>query len=223
MEVFEIGELKLYVNKEHRFGTDAIKLADFATSVGSDRRSARNRPKIICDLCTGCGIVPFLLLNKNAKKIYAVDINEEAITLLRESIKVNSLEKIIFPVHEDLKKITQIPAGSVDLVTMNPPYYRADDGFKREKQDTARHEILCTLDDAVRAATAMLKFGGRLAMCHIPERLADVICTLRKYNLEPKKLELLSNNRKEPWLILISAKKGGKPNIKIKFAIDNCE
>jgi tRNA1(Val) A37 N6-methylase TrmN6 len=212
MEIFEIGELKLCVNKEHRFGTDAVKLAEFA------------KPKygqVIADLCTGCGIVPFLLLNKSAKKIYALDINEEAIALLRKSVKANSLEEIIFPVHEDLKKLTQIPAGSVDLVTMNPPYYRADDGFKREKQDTARHELLCNLDDCIAAAARLLKFGGKLVMCHIPERLTDVICTLRKYNLEPKRLELPSNNGAEPWLMLIDAKKGGKPNIKIKLTIDN--
>jgi tRNA1(Val) A37 N6-methylase TrmN6 len=211
-EIFEIGELKLYVSKEHRFGTDAVKLAEFA------------KPKIgqvICDLCTGCGIIPFLLANQKPKKIYAVDINSEAIALLRKSAEINSLSELIIPVREDLKAITKIPAESVDLVTMNPPYYRADDGFKREKQDTARHEILCTLDDCIGAAAKLLRFGGRLAMCHIPERLADVICTLRKYNLEPKELELLSNNGKEPWLLLINAKKGGKPNMTIQLTINN--
>jgi tRNA1(Val) A37 N6-methylase TrmN6 len=205
MEYFEINNLKLCVSKEHRFGTDAVELAKFAGG-----------GKIICDLCTGCGIIPFLLLENNKlEKIYALDINETAVNLLRESIKINSLENIIFPVCEDLKNITQINAGSIDIVTMNPPYYKADDGFKRKNGGTARHELLCELDDAVKAAARLLKYGGRLKMCHIPERLADVMCTLRKYNLEPKILKLLSNNKNEPWLILIDAKKGGKAGLKI--------
>ncbi|MDR2558518.1 MAG: methyltransferase [Oscillospiraceae bacterium] len=215
-EIFEIGELKLCVSKEHRFGTDAVNLADFA---------APKPAQVIADLCTGCGIVPFLLVSGEHSsplhKIYALDINEDAVNLLRGSVRINSLENIIFPVHEDLKNITQIPAGSVDLVTMNPPYYKADDGFRREGQGSARHELLCTLGDCIAAAGRLLKHGGRLKMCHIPERLTDVICTLRKYNLEPKVLRIISNNKNEPRLLLIDAKKGGKAGAVIQLTIDN--
>jgi len=211
LEIFEINGLKLCVSKEHRFGTDAVKLAEFT--------EPRNG-QIIADLCTGCGIIPFLIANKNTpKKIYALDINVDAIELLRESVKINSLSELIFPLLEDLKNITQIPSGSIDLVTMNPPYYKADDGFKREHTSTARHELLCELDDTVKAAAKLLKFGGRLKMCHIPERLADVISALRKYNLEPKVIKLLTNNKSEPWLMLIDAKKGGKAGVKL--TVDN--
>jgi tRNA1(Val) A37 N6-methylase TrmN6 len=116
-----------------------------------------------------------------------------------------------------LKNITQIPAGSVDVVTMNPPYYKAGSGFKREKGAEARHELLCDLDDAVKAAAKLLKFGGRLKMCHIPERLADVICALREHNLEPKVIEFVTGDKSEPWLMLIDAKKGGKAGVKLTF------
>ncbi|MCL2638818.1 MAG: methyltransferase [Oscillospiraceae bacterium] len=212
METFDINGLKLYVSKEHRFGTDAVDLADFATPKPA---------QIIADLCTGCGIIPFLIVNKNPLKIYALDINKDAINLLKESIKINSLEAIIFPVLEDLKSITQIPRDSVDLVTMNPPYYKANDGFKREGQDTARHELLCNLDDCIAAAAKLLKYGGRLKMCHIPERITDVICTLRKYSLEPKVMRIMSNSKNEPRLLLIDAKKGGKAGTTIQLTVDN--
>ena len=214
-EIFDIDGLQLCVSSEHRFGTDAVKLAEFTAS------SKSLKGQVVCDLCTGCGIVPFLLLsNKNEReplKIYALDIDGNALELLQESVKMNSLNGIIFPVLEDLKDITKIPAGSVDLVTVNPPYYKANDGFKRKNGGTARHELLCELDDAVRAAARLLKFGGRLKMCHIPERLADVITSLRKYNLEPKLVEFVVNNTNEPWLMLVDAKKGGKPGMKVRF------
>jgi tRNA1(Val) A37 N6-methylase TrmN6 len=210
-EIFDIGDLKLCVSREHRFGTDAVKLAEFA--------SPRNG-QIIADLCTGCGIIPFLLIKK-VKKIYALDINKDAINLLNESIKINSLDDIIFPVLEDLKKITLIKSESVDLVTMNPPYYKREDGFKREQGSNARHELLCELDDCIAAAARLLRYGGRLKMCHIPERLADVITALRKYNLEPKIIRFLSNKKNEPWLMLIDAKKGGKAGLKIQLTFSN--
>jgi tRNA1(Val) A37 N6-methylase TrmN6 len=214
MQTFELYDnLKLCVSKEHRFGTDAADLAEFA---------ALNikHGSVLADLCTGCGIIPFLLIKSKPAKIYAVDINDDAINLLRESIKINNINNII-PVHEDLKNITLIPKESVDLVTMNPPYYKENSGFKREHEASARHEILCTLDDCIAAAARLLKYGGRLKMCHIPERLADVICTLRKYNLEPKILRVVANKKNEPRLLLIDAKKGGKAGTALQLTIDN--
>jgi len=217
MEIFDIKGFRLCVNETHRFGTDALKLAEFVVGSGvPDAPYKIRNGQVICDLCTGCGIIPFALLANGAEpaKIYALDIDESAINLLKESVKINKIKTVI-PINEDLKNITQIPAESVDLITVNPPYYKADGGFKRERDCTARHEILCNLDDVVSAAARLLKFGGRLKMCHIPERLADVICTLRKYNLEPKVIKLLTNNKKEPWLMLTDAKKGGKAGMKI--------
>ena len=53
-------------------------------------------------------------------------------------------------------------------------------------------------------------------MCHIPERLVDVICTMRKYRIEPKVITLVQNKEGEkPWLALISGKKGGKAGLEI--------
>jgi len=225
-EILDIGDLKLCVSREHRFGTDAVKLAEFTAS--GLRKS--KKAKIVCDLCTGCGIIPFLLIAGFVKSgdfpaacptIYALDINEDAIILLRESVKINSLDKVIFPLLQDLKSISAIPAGGVDIVTVNPPYYKADDGFKRKDGGTARHELLCDIDDVAAAAARILKYGGRLKMCHIPERLTDVVYALRKHNLEPKIIEFVANNKKEPWLMLIDAKKGGKPGMIIKLTIDD--
>ncbi|MCL2108077.1 MAG: methyltransferase [Oscillospiraceae bacterium] len=209
-EIFEIGRYKLCVSKQHRFGTDALKLAEFALPLRSGQ--------VICDLCTGCGIIPFALLNLSKvhqQKIYAVDISDTAIELLQESVKLNNLTDLVVPVHEDLKTIESIPRESIDLVTMNPPYYKKEDGYKRADTASARHEILCNLDDAIAAAARLLKYGGRLKMCHVPERMTDVLCTLRQHNLEPKRVEFLTGNKSEPWLMLIEAKKGGRSGVKV--------
>ncbi len=208
-EKFALSDLSITVSADHRFGTDAFLLAGFAKP---------KRKDTVCDLCTGCGIIPLLFCKKEPpKKIYAVDIQEEAIELLKISAGENGLDEIIEPVLCDLKALT-IPRESVDMVTVNPPYYLPKAGLERlsRAQAVARHELLCSLDDVVKAADYLLKYGGTLKMCHIPERLADVICTMRKYRIEPKVITLVQNKEGEkPWLALISGKKGGKAGLEI--------
>ena len=54
-------------------------------------------------------------------------------------------------------------------------------------------------------------------MVHRPERLVDIITTMRKYKIEPKILQFVSpNENKEPNLILIKGIKNAKPFIKVE-------
>ena len=50
-ESFDLCGIKIYVSDDHRFGTDAFLLADFARARHKD---------IVCDLGTGCGIIAVL-------------------------------------------------------------------------------------------------------------------------------------------------------------------
>lgn len=212
-EAFRLGEITMYVSEDHRFGTDAFLLAYYA-GVRHD--------SIVCDLCTGCGIVP-LIFCKNVKPrlIYAVDIQDEAIDLLSKTIKENGLENIVQPVLCDLKEISQnyIPFESVDIVTVNPPYMTSGSGYEKQSyaQAVARHEIMCNVDDVCKAAGKLLKYGGLLKMCHRPERLSDVMAAMRKNKIEPKSLTLVHNSiNDKPWLFLISGKKGAASGMVIE-------
>ncbi len=204
-EAFMLGDIKMYVSEDHRFGTDAFLLAYYA-GVRHD--------SIVCDLCTGCGIVP-LIFCKNAKPhlIYAVDIQDEAISLLQRTVEENRLENVIQPILHDLKDIPQnlITYETVDIVTANPPYMVSGSGSEKQSraQAIARHELLCTVDDVCRTAGKLLKYGGLLRMCHRPERLSDVMAAMRKNKIEPKGLTFVHNSiNDKPWLFLISGKKG---------------
>ena len=53
-------------------------------------------------------------------------------------------------------------------------------------------------------------------MVHRAERLADIMCLLRKYKLEPKNIRFVHSRAKEkPSLILIRAVRGAKEFLKI--------
>ena len=48
-------------------------------------------------------------------------------------------------------------------------------------------------------------------MCQRPERLTDVLCSMRKNDLEPKRLRLVQQREgKPPKLFLIEGRRGGK-------------
>ena len=215
-EVFDLFGLDIYVSEDHRFGTDAILLARFSLPYPNNT---------VCDLCSGCGIVPmlFFALGKPPAKAYAVEIQDEAAELMRMTVEKNSLTEKLIPVKADLTKdeeLFAVPWGKMDLVTVNPPYYKPGCGEERLSlaQAKARHELLCDLESVIRAASQLLKYGGYLKMCHLPERLTDVVCLMRKYGIEPKVLQFAHNKDTSgrPFLMLISGRKGGKPGLVVE-------
>lgn len=204
---------KIFVcaSKYHRFGTDAFLLADF---------SAYRKKDKVCDLGTGCGIIPLIMQKKMPPEIiYAVDIQEDAVEQLKMGMDKSEIRNII-PVHADLKELWKnAPVGQLDLVTCNPPYKAANAGIESSltAQKIARHEVLCNINDVCHAGERLLKFGGRLCICNRPERLSDVIYAMKKNNIEPKRLRFVSKNADEaPWLFLIEGKKGSKPFMKVE-------
>lgn len=204
---------KIFVcaSKNHRFGTDAFLLADF---------SAYRKKDKVCDLGTGCGIIPLIMQKKMPPEIiYAVDIQEDAVEQLKMGMDKSEIRNII-PVHADLKELWKnAPVGQLDLVTCNPPYKAANAGIESSltAQKIARHEVLCNINDVCHAGERLLKFGGRLCICNRPERLSDVIYAMKKNNIEPKRLRFVSKNADEtPWLFLIEGKKGSKPFMKVE-------
>ena len=107
-----------------------------------------------------------------------------------------------------------IISGSFDVVACNPPYKPIGTGVVSSGQSHSiiRHESSCTVDDVVRVASGLLRFGGRFCLCLRPERLTDVFVAFRKYSLEPKRLQMVQQRvNKAPKLFLVEGRRGGKP------------
>ena len=192
------------------FGVDAVFLTDFVT-VGKGERAL--------DLCTGSGVIPILLSAKGHGASYTgVDIQPEMIDMARRSISLNVAqgtlqEGLISLDVGDLRDLSSLYVpSSFDVVTCNPPYIKLGEGIinTADARALARHELTCTLDDAVTAAARMLKPGGRFAMGHKPHRLTDCFELMRLRGLEPKRLRFVHGSaHKEPSLVLIEATRGG--------------
>ena len=204
------NNMEIVVSSSHTFGTDAILLANFA---------GIKRKDIACDMGTGCGIIPLIWCKGVTNRIYALDIQPKAIEQVKKSLEHNGLGERIIPVNCDLRSLKGIvEEGVFDLVTMKPPYKPVGTGIESisEAERIARHEVTCTVDNAVSAAARLLKYGGRFCMCHRPERLCDIIVSMRQGGVEVKKIRFVKQNEgKAPWLVLVEGKKGGKSAVTV--------
>ncbi len=197
--------INVYVSQSYHFSTDTILLADFSKPIG--------RKKCV-DLGTGCGTIPLLWCRNNkGLEIAAVEIQQNACTLAQKSVELNNLQDNIKVVNSDLKDLRgKLPGGYYDLVVCNPPYKISGSGIKNPETSklVARHETECKLDDICECASRLLQFGGRFCVCQRPERLADVMESMRKFAIEPKTLRMVQQRRtKAPKLFLIEGRRGG--------------
>lgn len=188
-----------------RFGVDAVLLANFPRI----KRGAR-----VIDLCSGTGIIPFILAGKTeASHIIGIEIQDDMVDMAKRSVSFNKLEDKITFINKDLKDLEFLKKlEKVDIVTVNPPYKLKNSGIINlsDKNAIARHEICCTLEDVVKGAKAVLKDNGRIYMIHRPDRLADIICTMRAYKIEPKLIKMIQpNTKKAPNMVLIEGQNNG--------------
>lgn len=202
----QLNGLNLIQKKDaFRFGVDAVLLSDFANI----KRNFR-----VVDLCTGTGIIPFLIWGKySPKEIYGIEIQEEMVEMANRSSKLNGTEDSIKFYAEDLKNLDFIKTlGKFDVLTVNPPYKLNNSGIVNpsDKIAIARHEVLCNLEDVIQASRTLLKDNGRIYMVHRPERLADIITLMRKYKIEPKRIRMVQpNSKKAPNIVLVEGQRDG--------------
>ena len=195
-----------------KLGTDCIVLSDFVNTSGAKKG---------IDLgCASGAIAMFLLLKSPKLHMTGLELQSDAVALAEENMKINGLEDRSTMMCGDIRCYKELfKSGSFDLVVSNPPYFPVGNGPVSPKQGraAARGETDCTLDDICRAAAFLCRSGGTFAMVHKPERLSEVMCTMTKYSLEPKRLRLVCHREgAAPGLILVEARRDGKPSLKIE-------
>lgn len=208
LEDLQVGGLKLIQKTDgFRFGIDAVLLADFAKSAPSSKT---------LDLCSGNGIIPILLSHKTkTPEIHGMEIQREICETANRSVKLNGLENRLKLIQGDLKSAAEVYGKRVfDVITCNPPYTPVGCGIANEPETKliARHEVMCNLEDVISVSSMLLKQKGRLMLVHRPSRLADILCLMRKYDIEPKRIRFVHKGyNSEPSLVLADgAYKGGR-------------
>lgn len=209
----EYKNLKIIQNeKGFCFGIDSVLLSDFAKNI-------KKNAKVI-DIGSGTGIISILLCEKTElEKIYGIEIQEEVANMSRKSAILNDLEKKFEVINTDINDIFNVLSkNEFDAIVTNPPYKPVNTGARNleTKKLISRHEVKCNLEDIIEKSSKLLKSLGEFYMVHRAERLADIMCLLRKYKLEPKEIRFVQSKINEkPKLILVKAIKNAKEFLKI--------
>lgn len=192
------------------FGTDAYLLASYVTASPTARA---------VDLGSGTGILPMLLVaRKKITTAVAVEIQEDFASLIGRNAALNGMSEQITPLCADVRTLPNgtLPSECADIVLSNPPYMKADSGKANAHtaKFIARHEVLGNIGDFCRAASALVKYGGKFYCVYRPDRLADLFAALRQNKLEPKRITpVAATASAAPSMVLVEAKKGASPSL----------
>ena len=205
--------LKIYQNTDmFNFSLDSVLLPEFI-------KINKNTKKIL-DIGTGNAPIPLILSTKTNAQIIGIEIQKEVYDLAQKTIKLNNLEKQITIMNGDINELkATFPINSFDIITCNPPFFKVSENSNLNKNDyktIARHEVKLNIDQICMTAKTLLKNGGIIGLVHRPERLTDIIKTMRNYNLEPKKIQFVHPRPDENAnIVLIESVLNGKPGVKI--------
>lgn len=223
-DVFEITEdlmldgLKIIQDKRYyRFTSDSILLSRFP--------QAKNGEKV-ADFCAGSGIVGlhFYGLNKNSvKSVTLFELQPELCNLAQKNIELNGLNDVFTLQQGKLQDSDKSFNGCFSLILCNPPYKKKNSGEQGLSKHIAvcRHECEITLDEIIFTAARMLEPSGRFCICQRIERLTDLLCGLRAAKLEPFDMAFVCASTGEPYLVIVQAVKGKKPQLKVRKDIIN--
>lgn len=184
-------------------GEDSLALGEFAPAKPGAR---------VCDLGCGGGTLLLLLARREPTLVLSgVELDPIAAQAARDNLTRNALDGTVLT--GDLRDRSLLPNEGFTLVISNPPWFAPCSG---SSGGPARSEESCTLDELCFSANRLLKTGGRFCLVHRPERLTDLLCTLRANRLEPKRLQFLAHQSADPpSAVLVEAAKNGGPGLTV--------
>jgi tRNA1Val (adenine37-N6)-methyltransferase len=209
-----IRDIRLYQSKQgYRFSVDSLLLYSFINL---------KRVNAIADLGAGIGIVGMLLAKKyTAAQVTLFEIQERLAKLAEKNVIQNCLEDRVRVITCDIRTLPSLNSTltKFDLAVSNPPFRRLKSGRLNleEERAVARHEIKLRLKDLVETASCLLRVKGRFSVIYHPWRLSELIETLRRADLEPKRLRFVhSHSSSDAKMILMEAVKSGKAGLKVE-------
>lgn len=193
------------------FSMDSVLLAHYVPVKHKDT---------IADLGTGTGVIALLVSALGGDHITAFELNPIQADLARRNVAGNHREDKIQVVECDYRNVADLyPTGSFSVVLANPPYREVGTGRMKEGQGiaAASYEMTATLTDVFKTAQYLLKYGGKLAMVHRADRVADLIAIGRSFRMEPKRMRFVyARKGHNASRVLIEWKYGGGAELTVE-------
>lgn len=216
-ELWPGGPRFLQQEDSFRLSTDSVLLSHFVKDI---------KAKKILDIGCGAGVLTLLLSHaRPGAHVAGVDIQRESVNLSKTNLIANGFDPAAVAEVDIREYREHFQAGFYDLVVSNPPYFPVESGYNAplDSRAIARDERCLKLDELCAAAKYLCRWGGAFALVHRPERLSEIFCALTKHGLEPKRLRMVQYKEGHaPNLVLIEARRGGKPGLNIERPLILC-
>ena len=199
----------------YRFTSDAVLLARFLSAKRGER---------VADFCAGSGVVGlhFYAENRGVEHVTLFEMQPRLAELSTRTVALNGLEEVFTVENVRLQDIPARYCEAFSLILCNPPYERGGFAAADAEKALCKKEIALPLEDLCAAASRCLKFGGRFALIHRADRLAELVYTLHARRLEVKKIRPVCGKAGDkPYAVLVAAVKGGKPGTEFLPALVN--
>lgn len=212
--------------KDYLFNSDiAIYQDDEMFKMNSDTRNLGNFLEFkknnytILDVGTNNGaLLLYASIKNKAKHYYGVDINDKALELAKENLKMNGFDNFTF-YHSEFQNLKM---EQVDYIVSNPPYFDGDHVSENLDKRKARFAVYLPIEDLIKHSKRLLKDRGSLFLVYPSFKLAQVISCLDKYKFGVTRLEFVYDENKDDALVfLIEARKGMKHYTKVLAPVYN--
>ena len=143
----------------------------------------------------------------------AIEIQPDIADMARRSVLMNGMDARVF-VHEmDMREAWRtLGAGRHTLAVCNPPYGRAGAALESQSESKriARHEGGLAPGDNARAASMLLKNGGRFCVVYPAPRAYEMMWAMDENHLAPKRIRTVHGvEGRAPKFVLLEGVRGG--------------
>ncbi|UVD81953.1 tRNA1(Val) (adenine(37)-N6)-methyltransferase [Mycoplasma iguanae] len=186
------SDLYVYQDKNmFNYSVDTILLGNFLT--------INSKVEKILEIGTNNGALSiFISKRKNNLKIDAIEIQKKAYELAQKNLELNQIKNIHL-INQDFndfyKDHSKQQAKKYDAIVCNPPFYKIENNLQRISSNDeiliATHEVKLNLEQIILGSSKIIQQKGYLALVLPVERLIDCIFLMRKYNFEPKRLQMV--------------------------------
>ncbi len=210
------GELLCSQHQQgYRFSVDAILAAHFLCP---------EKGAAICDIGTGCGIIPLILLYRHTTSISRVDgieVQPQLKQLAANNIERNGFAERSSVIEADIRQIyTRGYAEKYQHFICNPPYYKKNTGRTNQNSEAlkARHQIAGDIKDFAAGAAAIIKNRGTGVFVYPATHSSELFAALAAARLEPKKMQYIYSSpgyNQEAKLVLVESRKNGGTGLRV--------
>ena len=216
-DAFLGGKLTLMQPRSgHRAGLDAVMLAAAAPATPG---------AAILDAGCGIGVVGLCIAARVPQcRITGIEIDAELVVLARENAARNGLADRYLALEADLTQpLSSLEAQGLkpemfDVVVANPPFHGEGRGTAAAEVARNRASIMPVggLESWVRFMTAMAAPGGRLAIVHRAEALAELLDLLEGRFGAISVYPLYPRAQDEAHRIIVTGRKGSRAGLTLK-------